>query len=530
MLFAAICYLLSVRQSTTLSHKSMRMGFFSRKNKSKNKNKGNEGGVDASDTVAPNLIPSDSVEFNKSAPDATFSNDDPTSASFSAIATDDSAATQKTTGAATMKVDYDANPTLLYKFIEYKDWEAALEHCAVAPDDARTWVIRYEDYKDSDECSECDYETKVIRWKMLPIHVAIVFNAPVRLVTAILEAYPAAIQETDDRKMAPIHLACRSLTNLNVAQYLIIKSTDALSMTDCKGRTALAILKEYRDKNAKKTDEDSKGELKNRDVLIKMIMQKMGIKETQQKEFRSLSDSVCSSKGADDDSREVSLGDDNRSATNSIETGSTSGKGSTFTDEGNSRKSSYSAGAPIVLSNSSNSQETGILKNPNAKCIAEKSLENDMQSGVYSIIPKDQAGKNYMKRNKKAKKPVNEADYDVKPSVLIKLIEKKMWKQANTRCVDYPEEASIWMCRLQKVQGDDNINKDVRWKILPIHSAIVLHSPVEVIESLVDAYPQGLRKGDDRNMLPLHMAFRLGEFNWREIMPYFHLLWRSLSY
>lgn len=149
----------------------------------------------------------------------------------------------------------------------------------------------------------------------------------------------------------------------------------------------------------------------------------------------------------------------------------------------------------------------------------------------YNIIPKDQAGKNYIKRNKKAKKPANEADYDTQPSVLIKLIEKKMWKQAITRCVDFPAEASIWMCRLQKVKGENDVKKEVRWKILPIHSAIVLHSPVELIESLVDAYPQGLRKGDDRNMLPLHMAFRLGEFNWCERISCqsFHFFWHSFS-
>ena len=60
------------------------------------------------------------------------------------------------------------------------------------------------------------------------------------------------------------------------------------------------------------------------------------------------------------------------------------------------------------------------------------------------------------------------------------------------------------------MKKDANNKNDIRWKILPLHSAIVLHAPIELIEALIDAYPQGLRKGDDRNMLPLHMAFRLG--------------------
>merc|ERR1712238_229940 len=57
---------------------------------------------------------------------------------------------------------------------------------------------------------------------------------------------------------------------------------------------------------------------------------------------------------------------------------------------------------------------------------------------------------------------------------------------------------------------DYDVNQVIRWKILPLHSAIVLHSPPEVIEALIDAYPMGVKDVDERGMLPLHMAFRLG--------------------
>jgi hypothetical protein len=385
------------------------------------------------------------------------------------------------------KVDYDANPTLLYKFIEYKDWDEALQRCAVAPEEARTWVIRYEDYNDSDELTEADdYEHKVIRWQMLPLHIAIVFNAPVKLVTAILQAYPVAIKKTDDRKMLPIHLSCRNLTNLNVAQFLVIKDTNTLTMTDYKGRTPLSILEENREKNALENDRESKVELKNRDILIKMIMNELGTKAPIREE--SDSDSEYSG-GKSTDNSDSETDDDEQDSV-----------------------------VQQDIEETDKSKNSSILKNPSAKSLAEKSAKNannrhaeaSSTAKDYSVIPRDSAKKNYIQRNKKATKPANEADYDTKPSVLIKLIEKKMWKQAITRCVDYPEEACTWMCRLQEDKAAGASIKEVRWKILPIHSAIVLHSPVELIESLVDAYPQGLRKGDDRDMLPLHMAFRLG--------------------
>jgi len=418
-----------------------------------------------------------------------------------------------------LNVDYDANPTLLYKFIEYKDWDEALQRCAVAPEEARTWVIRYEDYNDSDEITEAsDYESKVIRWQMLPIHVAIVFNAPVKLVTAILHAYPIAIKKPDDRKMLPIHLSCRNLTNLNVAQFLVIKDTDTLTMTDYKGRTPLVILKEYREKNTERNDKESKVELKNRDVLIKMIMNKLGMKapiregSDSDSEYSAGESTYNSDSETDDESLE------NRSTQDSSVISRNKSGDSTFSDNGQDL---------VVEQDSEDTakSKSSILKNRSAKSSAQKSVQNaynkhadvssksskvDSTAKDYSVIPKERARKNYIQRNKKAIKPANEVDYDTKPSVLIKLIEKKMWTQAITRCADYPEEASTWMCRLQEVKTAGATKKEVRWKILPIHSAIVLHSPVELIESLVDAYPQGLRKGDDRDMLPLHMAFRLG--------------------
>eukprot|EP00559_Dactyliosolen_fragilissimus_P003557 CAMPEP_0184861384 /NCGR_PEP_ID=MMETSP0580-20130426/6083_1 /TAXON_ID=1118495 /ORGANISM="Dactyliosolen fragilissimus" /LENGTH=714 /DNA_ID=CAMNT_0027358865 /DNA_START=168 /DNA_END=2312 /DNA_ORIENTATION=+ len=106
------------------------------------------------------------------------------------------------------------------------------------------------------------------------------------------------------------------------------------------------------------------------------------------------------------------------------------------------------------------------------------------------------------------------ANYDTDPTFLVKLIERKMWKDAIERCEQYPSEASVWMCRMQdsdKQQSSTDVDsKQIRWKILPLHSAIVLHAPVSVIRALLEAYPNGVTKGDDRKMLPLHMAFRLG--------------------
>lgn len=309
-----------------------------------------------------------------------------------------SSSVNKDTSAVSMdqkEVDYDVSPTLLYKFIEQREWEEALERCKVAPEEASTWVVRHEwKNKNADECIDYENDTdKVVRWRMLPIHSAIIFKGPLELVKAVLEAYPEGIHGPDDRKMLPIHLCCRHITNMDVAKYLITTDKESLTRSDYKGRTPFMILKELRYKDPRKNKNKEKltdEEKMNLDELIKMI--------------------------------------------------------------------------------------------EDLKIIQRSNIDNDSR----------------------------EVDYDMTPTVLIKLIERKMWKQAINRCEDYPDEAATWMCRLQEIKEQDGGLKDVKWKILPIHSAIILHSPVEVIETLIDAYPQGLRKGDDRKMLPLHMAFRIG--------------------
>jgi len=106
--------------------------------------------------------------------------------------------------------------------------------------------------------------------------------------------------------------------------------------------------------------------------------------------------------------------------------------------------------------------------------------------------------------------PVRDDNYGTYPTKLYELVEGKKWEKAIQRCADHPQEAS--MCRFKRVDADcvDNQKKKDRSGCSPLALAIILRAPVEVIKALVDAYPNGAKVGDARNMLPLHMAFRLG--------------------
>jgi len=282
--------------------------------------------------------------------------------------------------------DYDLNPTLLYKLIEYCAWDEVIERTVQMPSEASTWVVRYT-LPDPDATDEPS--NRWLCWKMLPLHTAILFRAPITVVQAIYNAYPEAISMADDRNMLPIHVACRIRVDSVVMQFLIDAFPTALTMTDYKGRAPLDILRQ----DHFKTGHDPA------DSLLNLLQNNMAL----------------------------------------------------------------------------------------------HGINEGIEANSFGAIHADL-----------------EVDYDKNPTVLIRLIESRSWNEAVARCRKFPQEAASWLCRYENKSGKRGSKELLRWRILPIHSAVVLNAPKSVIKSLVDAYSDGLRMGDDRDMLPLHMAFRLG--------------------
>ena len=102
---------------------------------------------------------------------------------------------------------------------------------------------------------------------------------------------------------------------------------------------------------------------------------------------------------------------------------------------------------------------------------------------------------------------VLEADYDVKPTELYSLIEKRQWDHAlnllnNLAKFAALTQASTWVVRKEPGTGK------LRWRLLPLHAAIIFRGPLPVIEALVKAYPGAGRCRDDQGMTPAHLAFR----------------------
>jgi len=95
-----------------------------------------------------------------------------------------------------MTCDYDKSATILYELLEASSWDEAIRRCRDNPDEARTWIVR----KD---------KSMNIRWKLLPLHASIIFQAPTSVASSILDAYRLAARRQDDQGMLPLHLAFR---------------------------------------------------------------------------------------------------------------------------------------------------------------------------------------------------------------------------------------------------------------------------------------------------------------------------------
>jgi hypothetical protein len=152
-------------------------------------------------------------------------------------------ATASTTSADAQECDYEKNCTPLYGYIEAavqdSDWDPIIKFLDTGywpngglfqdtftpAQQSRTWVTRFDP---SDR-------TKV-RWSQLPLHLAIVCNAPFAVVGRLIEMYPQAVRCTDDQRMLPLHLALRHNGSDDVVAYLLMQFPESVNAKGKDGR------------------------------------------------------------------------------------------------------------------------------------------------------------------------------------------------------------------------------------------------------------------------------------------------------
>jgi hypothetical protein len=125
--------------------------------------------------------------------------------------------------------DYDKDATPLYSLLETSKWDMAIERCNTNPNEVKTWIVRHDKSSPS-----------VIRWKLLPLHAAVMFLSPISVVTALLDKYPVAASKCDDQGMLPLHLAFRhKKADEPLLELLLLQYPKAVHATDRRDRVPL---------------------------------------------------------------------------------------------------------------------------------------------------------------------------------------------------------------------------------------------------------------------------------------------------
>ena len=162
------------------------------------------------------------------------------------------------------------------------------------------------------------------------------------------------------------------------------------------------------------------------------------------------------------------------------------------------------------LSNTSPLQE--MLSNPISVSNVEISDDYPPKLNLNAASTPSAASNNRVLKPR----PPLECDYDQSPTDLYKLLEKSEWNTVTERLedeseVDFRQQASVWVIRKEP-------NGKLRWRLLPLHAAIIFGAPSAVIEAVLEACPDAASLKDDQGMLPLHLALRVEHaFNWSVI-------------
>lgn len=127
------------------------------------------------------------------------------------------------------EVDYAKNPTKLFKRIEGRAWESAMERIHSDPSEVKIWVLK-RGFDGS------------ITWRRLPLHEACIRKPTQKVVKALLSVFHEAssIQDSDGR--LPLHHACANGASTDVIETLLVAFPEAIDTKDGWQKTPLQTL------------------------------------------------------------------------------------------------------------------------------------------------------------------------------------------------------------------------------------------------------------------------------------------------
>lgn len=139
------------------------------------------------------------------------------------------------------EVDAYEEPTELFQWINYGNYEGAILRAKEHPNEVKTWIVSYHDSKAKGWKQE-------IKWRYLPLHLVCLKGNSTEseeLLDALLSSYPKGAKEKDYNSNLPIHnLLSEGCVKLEVIKKLQRAYPESIDMRDGKGRSLLEIVSE----------------------------------------------------------------------------------------------------------------------------------------------------------------------------------------------------------------------------------------------------------------------------------------------
>jgi ankyrin repeat protein len=129
-------------------------------------------------------------------------------------------------------VDAYENPTELFQWINYGNYQSAAAHALEHPSEAKTWIVSRKRGKNGEH---------TVKWRYLPLHLACMKSNPSEdLLRALIYANPSAARERDYDGNLPIHyLLSEGCDHNQIIEMLLRANPESIDKRDRKGRNLL---------------------------------------------------------------------------------------------------------------------------------------------------------------------------------------------------------------------------------------------------------------------------------------------------
>ena len=127
------------------------------------------------------------------------------------------------------EVDYSKNPTKLFKRVEGRAWESALERIQSHEVETKIWVVKFT-------------HDGSVSWRRLPLHEACIRKPSPKIMEILLNVNPGAAKKQDGDGRLPLHHACANGASLEVVEQLLVAYPDSIERLDSWRKSPLQIV------------------------------------------------------------------------------------------------------------------------------------------------------------------------------------------------------------------------------------------------------------------------------------------------